>query len=115
MKIAVTGASGFIGTELLGQLKETGNTTVALTRGGLGDAASGARVQWKTTDYSKESLTEVFEGADAVSLLDHCCLSAILLPTIICPSISRSLCSSIIVKILCSHGTIYNKLNLSKL
>ena len=66
MKIAVTGASGFIGTELLGQLKETGNTTVALTRGGLGDAASGARVQWKTTDYSKESLTEVFEGADAV-------------------------------------------------
>ena len=66
MRIAVTGASGFIGTELLAQLRESGNTVTALTRGSTEDNASDAQVQWKTTDYTRESLTEVLAGSDAV-------------------------------------------------
>ena len=65
MRIAITGASGFIGTELLSLLKETDNTVVALTRGSS-DAEDEAQVLWRTTDYSKESLTEVLAGTDTV-------------------------------------------------
>lgn len=65
MRIAITGASGFIGTELLSLLKETDNTAVALTRGSS-DAEDGARLLWRTTDYSKDSLTEVLAGTDTV-------------------------------------------------
>lgn len=66
MRIAVTGASGFIGTELLAQLKASGNTVAALTRGSIEDNAADAQVQWKTTDYTRESLTEALAGSDAV-------------------------------------------------
>ena len=79
MKIAITGASGFIGTELLSLLKKTDNSIVGLTRGGRAseeetagsgktpDAeASCAAVQWKATDYTEASLTEVLEGVDVL-------------------------------------------------
>lgn len=66
MKTAITGASGFIGTELRERLAETDNIEmIALTRGESAQADS-SRCVWKTTDYTVESLTEVLKGADAV-------------------------------------------------
>ena len=56
MKIAVTGASGFIGTELLALLNKRENISViALTRDASACEDSG-RCEWRSTDYSSESL-----------------------------------------------------------
>ena len=65
MRIAVTGASGFIGTELLAELKERNHTVIALTRGGSARADSPYCV-WRETDYTEESLAKALDGADAV-------------------------------------------------
>ena len=66
MDIAVTGASGFIGMELLTALNKTEDVRViALTR----DASSfenSERCVWRSTDYSAGSLKQALEGADAV-------------------------------------------------
>lgn len=62
MNIAVTGAGGFIGMELLAVLNKRSDVTVtALTR----DASSRENTErcvWKATDYSVESLTDIFTG-----------------------------------------------------
>jgi UDP-glucose 4-epimerase len=67
MKIAVTGASGFIGRYLVEALSAGGHEIVAVGRAGSagGDTADG-RVTVRETDYSEESLKAVLEGADAV-------------------------------------------------
>lgn len=66
MRIAVTGASGFIGTELLGELeKSKGIEVTAITRGGSARADS-PFCTWKETDWSADNLTEALDGADAV-------------------------------------------------
>lgn len=65
MRIAVTGASGFIGTELLAELKDRNHTVIALTRGGSAHADSPYCV-WRETDYTVDSLAAALEGADAV-------------------------------------------------
>ena len=66
MRIAVTGASGFIGTELLSGLKKRkGIKVTAITRGGSARADS-PFCAWKETDWSVKSLAEALEGADAV-------------------------------------------------
>ena len=65
MRIAVTGASGFIGTELLAELKDRNHTVIALTRGGSAHADSPYCV-WRETDYTADSLAAALEGADAV-------------------------------------------------
>lgn len=57
MKIIVTGAAGFIGTELLRQIGEN-EQVVGLSRS--------EREGFTATDYSVESLTEIFHGADVV-------------------------------------------------
>ncbi len=66
MDIAVTGASGFIGMELLAVLNKRDDVRViALTR----DASSfenSERCVWRSTDYSAGSLKQALEGADAV-------------------------------------------------
>lgn len=66
MDIAVTGASGFIGMELLTVLNKREDVRViALTR----DASSfenSERCVWRSTDYSAGSLKQALEGADAV-------------------------------------------------
>lgn len=66
MKIAVTGASGFIGTELLALMNKREDVSViALTR----DASpyeDTKRCEWRSTDYSFESLASALEGADIV-------------------------------------------------
>ena len=66
MRIAVTGASGFIGTELLSGLKKRkGIKVTAITRGGSARADS-PFCTWKETDWSVKNLEEALEGADAV-------------------------------------------------
>lgn len=66
MRTAVTGASGFIGTELLGEMAKRPDIEVtALTRGGSAHADD-PRCVWKESDYSAESLTKAIAGADAV-------------------------------------------------
>lgn len=66
MKIAVTGASGFIGKELLAVLNKTDDVSViALTR----DASVRKdcdNCEWRSTDYSFGSLEAALKGADAV-------------------------------------------------
>jgi len=63
MNIAITGAGGFIGMELLAVLNKRNDVCVtALTR----DASSredGPRCVWRSTDYSVESLTEIFSSS----------------------------------------------------
>ncbi len=62
MIIAVTGASGFIGTELLAELNKRDDVSViALTRDASGKESSG-RCEWRSTDYSYESLKDIFRG-----------------------------------------------------
>ncbi|MGN0355888.1 MAG: NAD-dependent epimerase/dehydratase family protein [Muricoprocola sp.] len=64
MKIAVTGASGFIGTEVIRELQKKEKIEIlALTR--AEDRTEG-RVRWSHTDYSIKSLSEVLHGVDAV-------------------------------------------------
>lgn len=65
--IAVTGASGFIGRYLLDLLKTDENITVlALTRSEVSAAAEQGNCRWICTDYSNDSLRDIFAGADAV-------------------------------------------------
>ena len=63
MNIAITGAGGFIGMELLAALNKRNDVYVtALTR----DASSREnqeRCVWRSTDYSVESLNEIFRGS----------------------------------------------------
>ena len=64
--IAITGASGFIGTELLDHLKGIdGVRIIALTRGSS-DLQDDPLCEWRTTDYSVGSLQSALSGADTV-------------------------------------------------
>lgn len=66
MKVAVTGAGGFIGKELLAELVNMNDVEVlALTRGSTDNKASSA-CTWLRTDYSAESLADALEGVDVV-------------------------------------------------
>lgn len=66
MKIAITGASGFIGTELLAVLNKRSDVEIiGLTRGGA-DKEDGPRLEWRDTDYTAGSLAEALQSADAV-------------------------------------------------
>lgn len=66
MKIAVTGASGFIGTELLALLNKREDVSVtALTRDASGHEDS-ERCEWRSTGYSFEGLVSALDGADVI-------------------------------------------------
>lgn len=66
MRIAVTGASGFIGKELLAVLREKEDIEItALSRDASACEASEG-VEWRSTDYSADSLASVLRDADAV-------------------------------------------------
>jgi uncharacterized protein YbjT (DUF2867 family) len=67
MRIAVTGAGGFIGTELLKETEKNEIEVTAITRGGAAHADS-PFCTWKETDWSAGSLTEALAGADADNL-----------------------------------------------
>lgn len=65
-RIAVTGASGFIGAELLEILNKREDVFVtALARDPSGQEP-GDRCEWRATDYSPESLKKALAGADVV-------------------------------------------------
>lgn len=64
MKIAITGASGFLGTEIIRELQNEGeHNIVALTRTGK-EAQEG--IQWVTTDYTADHLADVLTGCSCV-------------------------------------------------
>lgn len=65
MKVAVTGASGFIGKELLASLEINQNNVIALTRDVTGHDTT-EFCKWYETDYSYLSLADAIEGTDAV-------------------------------------------------
>lgn len=65
MRIAVTGASGFIGTELLSELNNTGAEIIGLTRE-IGGKSDSANLRWQATDYTVDSLTNALSGVDVV-------------------------------------------------
>lgn len=66
MKIAITGASGFIGKELLAALQKRENTeAIGLSRD-VSSCEAVEGIEWRDTDYSFESLSDVLGGADAV-------------------------------------------------
>jgi len=66
MKIAVTGASGFIGTELLALLNKREDVSViALTRDASGHEDS-ERCKWRSTGYSFEGLVSALEDTDVI-------------------------------------------------
>lgn len=65
--IAVTGASGFIGRYLLDLLSSDENVNVlALTRSEVSPASGREKCRWAQTDYSADSLKNLFQGTDAV-------------------------------------------------
>ncbi|MBR2706528.1 MAG: NAD(P)-dependent oxidoreductase [Mogibacterium sp.] len=67
MKIAVTGAGGFIGTEVLASLSGVRDVeTIALSRRADGVDNDLPRCELRTTDWSYESLAESLRGADCV-------------------------------------------------
>lgn len=67
MKIAVTGASGFIGQRVLAACRRYGDIkAVGLTRGQVNQEAAGTDLAWRQTDYSVESLTKALKDTDAV-------------------------------------------------
>ena len=64
MKIAITGASGFIGKKVIEEL--AGKTEIiALTRS-ISIEQTTEDVRWVQTDYSVELLSEQFHGVDVV-------------------------------------------------
>lgn len=67
MKIAVTGAGGFIGRVVVDRLLETADTEViALSRGDVPGKNCTEFLKWTSTDYSEDSLNRILEGVDAV-------------------------------------------------
>lgn len=66
MRIAITGASGFIGSELLAVLKDKESIEIiALTRDLFCHSDKGC-CEWIETDYSYGSLLKALDGTDAV-------------------------------------------------
>ncbi len=66
LHVAVTGASGFVGTPLVARLLERGHRVTALSRSGASRASDG-RVRWASYDpMEPASYAKALEGVDAV-------------------------------------------------
>jgi UDP-glucose 4-epimerase len=63
MKIAITGGSGFIGTELINELKKTNDSILILSRT---NNMSIDRLNYIKTDYSENHLSSVLKNVDIV-------------------------------------------------
>lgn len=67
MRIAVTGASGFIGTEVREALRRQGNAEViGITRDEATAEGNDPGCRWVSSDYSLQSLSHALQGVDAV-------------------------------------------------
>lgn len=67
MRIAVTGANGFVGRYLLDVLAKDGNVSVlALSRRTMPEDCNASNCIWAVTDYSEDSLRDLLSGFDAV-------------------------------------------------
>jgi uncharacterized protein YbjT (DUF2867 family) len=66
MRIAVIGATGFVGRHVVGRLSESGHRVVAISREGRRRSAWGDAVESRAADVTTgEGLAEALEGADA--------------------------------------------------
>lgn len=66
MKTVITGASGFIGKELLAALQKRENIEITALSRDVSSCEAIEGVEWLGTDYSLDSLSDVLNGADAV-------------------------------------------------
>ncbi len=70
MKIAVAGASGFVGRNLIDQLAERGHEVLALSRSPIEPLPKGC--SWRRTDlFSARSTLQAIEGAEVAVYLIH--------------------------------------------
>lgn len=67
MRVAVTGAAGFIGRNLIPALKEAGHDVIAIGREAVGlKPLAETGVNCEATDYSVEGLGRILNGVDSV-------------------------------------------------
>ena len=66
MRVAITGASGFIGQEVIRALKDREDVDITAISRQEREEDGGAGILWKATDYSVDSLKEILEGTEAV-------------------------------------------------
>ncbi|WP_132994156.1 NAD-dependent epimerase/dehydratase family protein [Gordonia zhaorongruii] len=67
MKVAVTGAAGFVGTNLVNQLVADGHDVVAIDRVSPAHDSTHPQVTWTSIDiFDSESLAHAFSGVDTV-------------------------------------------------
>ncbi|WP_341268105.1 NAD-dependent epimerase/dehydratase family protein [Gordonia malaquae] len=67
MKVAVTGAAGFVGTNLVNQLVADGHDVVAIDRVSPAHAIDHAQVTWLSADiFDQPALESAFDGVDTV-------------------------------------------------
>ncbi|MCC5816441.1 MAG: NAD(P)H-binding protein [Leptospira sp.] len=70
MKIAITGASGFVGQKLLEKLSDTKHSLIALSRSPIKNLPNNA--EWRPCElFSSQSTMEALKGADVVFYLVH--------------------------------------------
>jgi NADH dehydrogenase len=66
-RVAVVGATGFVGRAIVAQLADAGHEVIAISRHGEGGAGSGDRVTSRAADVvTGQGLDESLRGADAV-------------------------------------------------
>ena len=68
MKVAVTGAKGFVGTALLNRFRSSGIQSRCWTRGSFpNDSSKGGDIEWLSGQLAdKESMNNLVVGCDAV-------------------------------------------------
>lgn len=66
MKVAVTGATGFLGSHLVPHLVERGHAVIAISRDGHGLPAWGSDVEPRAADVTRDDMAASLDGADAV-------------------------------------------------
>lgn len=67
MRVAITGATGFIGRNLVPALQGSGHDVVGIGRSPMGrEALAASRGRYEVTDYSRDDLARKLVGVDAI-------------------------------------------------
>jgi uncharacterized protein YbjT (DUF2867 family) len=66
MRIAVVGATGFVGSHLVPHLVRSGHEVIAISRGGAARPAWGAEVESRAADVTRGGFEDALVGAEAV-------------------------------------------------